>query len=92
MSLDHIRNAVAEKARAEAEAIEAQALHDAEQRVEAARGDIEVEFGAASTRTARPPSRRPSAASSSAAASTTWSCCAGATPSSTTCSSRPLAA
>jgi vacuolar-type H+-ATPase subunit E/Vma4 len=44
MSLDHIRNAVAEKARAEAQAVEAEAQRDAALRVEAARHAIEEEF------------------------------------------------
>jgi vacuolar-type H+-ATPase subunit E/Vma4 len=44
MALDHIRNAVRQKAQQEAEAIEADARKDAEQRVEAARRTIEAEF------------------------------------------------
>ncbi len=44
MSLDHIRNAVRQKAQQEAEGIEAEARRDAEQRIDAARRTIEAEF------------------------------------------------
>jgi vacuolar-type H+-ATPase subunit E/Vma4 len=44
MTFDHIRNAVAQKARAEAESIEAEARKDAEQRIEAAGRSIEAQF------------------------------------------------